>query len=290
MFVRWHEQIAIKDRETRLPGFADAVTRTFDAPEALNARFHEIHAKSALNRVPGGSRMPFGWTVNPYRGCVHGCTYCSWGGTPILAADGRTRRLADLKVGDEIYGTVKRDRYRRYVKTEVLDHWSSVKPAYRTTLADGTRLITSGDHRLLTEQRGWKYVTGAMCGRGQRPHLTTGNSLLGTGGFAEAPVRDQSYRRGYLCGMVRGDANLATYHYERAGRTHGTGHRFRLALIDDEALDRTAAYLEGESVQTKRFAFSAATPTHRAAQAIRTSARSGVERIGELVRWPGESR
>jgi len=75
-FVRWHEQIAIKDRETRLPGFADAVTRTFDAPEALNARFHEIHAKSALNPVPGGSRMPFGWTVNPYRGCVHSCAYC----------------------------------------------------------------------------------------------------------------------------------------------------------------------------------------------------------------------
>ncbi len=77
MFVRWHEQIATKDSEARLPGLdTGVVTRTFDAPEALSARFHEIHAKSALNRVPGASRMPFGWTVNPYRGCTHHCCYC----------------------------------------------------------------------------------------------------------------------------------------------------------------------------------------------------------------------
>ena len=74
--MRWHDQIAVKDEETRLPGFRDTVTRTFDAPEALLAQFHEIRAKSALNRVPGGARVPFGWTVNPYRGCGHACTYC----------------------------------------------------------------------------------------------------------------------------------------------------------------------------------------------------------------------
>ncbi|TDD01533.1 radical SAM protein [Saccharopolyspora terrae] len=36
----------------------------------------EIQAKSIINRVPGESRMPFGWTVNPYRGCTHSCIYC----------------------------------------------------------------------------------------------------------------------------------------------------------------------------------------------------------------------
>lgn len=39
-------------------------------------RFYEVRARSVLNRVPGSSRMPFRWTINPYRGCGHACTYC----------------------------------------------------------------------------------------------------------------------------------------------------------------------------------------------------------------------
>lgn len=139
-----------------------ATVRTFDAPEALDTRFHEIHAKSVLNRVPGAGKLPFGWTVNTYRGCSHSCSYCASGDTRVLMADGRARRLDHLRSGDRVYGTERRGRYRRYVKTEVLDHWSSVKPAYRVTLADGTQLVTSGDHRFLSE-RGWKHVVGAMC-------------------------------------------------------------------------------------------------------------------------------
>ncbi|MFJ6695022.1 Rv2578c family radical SAM protein [Streptomyces sp. NPDC091272] len=56
---------------------ADAVTtRTFDTPEFRGITFHEVRARSIVNRVPGASRMPFEWTVNPYRGCSHACVYC----------------------------------------------------------------------------------------------------------------------------------------------------------------------------------------------------------------------
>jgi DNA repair photolyase len=56
---------------------ADAVTtRTFDTPEFRGITFHEVRARSIINRVPGASRMPFEWTVNPYRGCSHACVYC----------------------------------------------------------------------------------------------------------------------------------------------------------------------------------------------------------------------
>lgn len=72
MFVRWDEQ-RVEKEDGRLPGLTeDVVVRTFDAPEALGIRFHEVRAKSALNRVPGG-RYGFGWTVNPFRGCTHAC-------------------------------------------------------------------------------------------------------------------------------------------------------------------------------------------------------------------------
>ena len=77
MFVRWDEQqVGIEPQES-LPGTGDdVVIRRFEAPEALDMRFHEVRAKSALNRVPGGSRVPFAWTINPYRGCSHACQYC----------------------------------------------------------------------------------------------------------------------------------------------------------------------------------------------------------------------
>ncbi|GAA4672798.1 Rv2578c family radical SAM protein [Streptomyces chumphonensis] len=52
------------------------VTRTVDTPEFRGVTFHEVRARSILNRVPGASRMPFDWTVNPYRGCTHACVYC----------------------------------------------------------------------------------------------------------------------------------------------------------------------------------------------------------------------
>jgi DNA repair photolyase len=40
---------------------------------ADQARYQEVACRSALNRVQG---MPFNWTLNPYRGCTHGCHYC----------------------------------------------------------------------------------------------------------------------------------------------------------------------------------------------------------------------
>jgi DNA repair photolyase len=75
--MRWNGQTIEEEGAARLPGYQEAVVRTFDAPEALETRFHEVYARSALNRVPGGGRkLPFSWTVNPYRGCSHACSYC----------------------------------------------------------------------------------------------------------------------------------------------------------------------------------------------------------------------
>lgn len=51
-------------------GGADALTAERRADDA---RYQEVVCRSALNRVEG---MPFRWTLNPYRGCTHGCHYC----------------------------------------------------------------------------------------------------------------------------------------------------------------------------------------------------------------------
>ena len=127
--------------------------------------------------------MPFRWTINPYRGCTHSCVYCLAGDTPVLLGDGTYRPIKELGVGDEIFGTARDRGHRRYVRTTVRDHWTTVKPAFRVVLEDGTQLVTSGDHRFLS-RRGWRYVTN---GSG-RPHLTLNDSLMGTGQRADQQV------------------------------------------------------------------------------------------------------
>ena len=181
----------------------DAAVRTFDTPGFAGLTFYEIQAKSLINRVPGASRVPFEWTVNPYRGCSHACAYCLSGDTPILMADGTPRRLADLRPGDAVLGTMGAGSTRRYVPTTVLDHWSTTKAAFRVTLADGTRLVSSGDHRFLTD-RGWRHVSPAEA---HQPALAIGDLMFGVGHFAEPLKESPDYQAGFLCGLVRGDAS-----------------------------------------------------------------------------------
>jgi DNA repair photolyase len=264
----------------------DAVARTFDTPGFRGMTFYEVHARSIINQVPESSRMAFRWTINPYRGCSHACSYCLWGGTPILMADGRTKPLAYVRPGDAIYGTVRRGAYRRYVITKVLAHWSTLKAAYAVTLEDGTRLLASGDHRFLTD-RGWKHVVGTEhSGPLQRPHLTTGNKLMGVGSFAEPPKESDDYRRGYLCGVIRGDGSIGSYADDRPGRSRSEVHRFRLALADAEALDRSRRFLNRAGIGTTEFVFAGASATRRPITAIRASSRGHVEAVRRLIEWP----
>ena len=76
-FVRWDNLKTEAQGRESLPGIDVApVTRTFDAPEAVGIRFHEIQARSAINAVPPMSYVDFRHTINPYRGCTHACAYC----------------------------------------------------------------------------------------------------------------------------------------------------------------------------------------------------------------------
>ena len=86
------------------------------------------HAKSIISRNDSPD-IPFEQSINPFRGCSHGCVYCIGGATQILMANGNTKLLGDLKIDDEVIGTARRGFYRRYVKTRVLAHWGTHKPA-----------------------------------------------------------------------------------------------------------------------------------------------------------------
>ncbi len=259
----------------------------FQVPEDEPSRPKTVIAIERAKSIISRNESPdvgFTQSINPYRGCEHGCSYCQSGATPILMADGRTRPLSELRPGDEIYGTRRAGAYRRYAKSRVLDHWSVIKPAYAITLEDGTELITSGDHRLLSD-RGWKFVTGTEQGRLRRPHLTLSNKLMGTGRFAEGVVEDMEYRRGYLCGMIRGDGHVGSCSYERSGRVDRI-HTFRLGLCDPQALMRAQDYLLDWDIATNEFRFKAAVGNRREIHAIGSNAARKLESIRALIAWP----
>ncbi len=88
----------------------------------LRPDYRPITSKSALNRVSG---MAFRWSLNPYRGCVHGCHYC-------FAR--RFHSHFDLGPGKDFTGTI-------FVKTNaptLLRRELSARSWRRETVAFGT--------------------------------------------------------------------------------------------------------------------------------------------------------
>jgi DNA repair photolyase len=63
-------------------------------PEAMHVEYREEPCRSALNRVRG---MPFHWSLNPYMGCVHQCTFCY-----VRAFERRADRPSDDRYGTSI--------------------------------------------------------------------------------------------------------------------------------------------------------------------------------------------
>ncbi|MBX7453486.1 Rv2578c family radical SAM protein [Mycolicibacterium sp. 3033] len=74
--MRWSGQGVDVD-DGALPGLQRlGLIRSVRTPEFQGITFHEVLCKSALNKVPAASMLPFQYTVNGYRGCSHACRYC----------------------------------------------------------------------------------------------------------------------------------------------------------------------------------------------------------------------
>lgn len=74
--MRWERQSVAVD-DGALPGLQRlGLVRSVRTPQFEGVTFHEILCKSALNKVPDASNLPFRYTVNAFRGCSHACRYC----------------------------------------------------------------------------------------------------------------------------------------------------------------------------------------------------------------------
>jgi len=74
MALRW----ALAQNEATGTLFADeqAAQRHVGKGAYAGMEFLHVNARTIINTVPPQSRMPFGHTINPYRGCSHACVYC----------------------------------------------------------------------------------------------------------------------------------------------------------------------------------------------------------------------
>src|SRR5688572_30167972 len=110
--------------------------------------YREEPCTAALNRVTG---MPFKWSLNPYTGCVHRCTFCF-----VRAFELRADRPSDDRYGTSIRVKVnlievlRLELRRRTWKRELVAFGTATDP-YQP--AEGRYLLTRGSIQTLSEAR-----------------------------------------------------------------------------------------------------------------------------------------
>lgn len=146
--MRWDGQKVAA--EQTLPGLAMAGhQRSVRTPEFAGVTFHEVHAKSALNKVHDTSDVPFRWTVNPMRGCLHACTYCFARPThEYLGLDAGTDFETQIVVKTNIVEVLTAELRRRSWTHELVALGTNTDPYQR---AEGRYALMPGIIRALGE-------------------------------------------------------------------------------------------------------------------------------------------
>jgi len=117
-------------------------------PSAMGVAYREEPCRSALNRVSG---MMFGWSLNPYMGCAHRCTFCY-----VRAFERRADRPSDdrygrsIRVKVNVVDVLRRELARRSWKHELVAIGAATDP-YQP--AEGRYRLTRGSIEVLAEAR-----------------------------------------------------------------------------------------------------------------------------------------
>ncbi len=227
----------------------------------------------------------------------------AWPGTPD--SDGRRPHQAHRRTwrsGTRSTAPCARVAYRRFAATDgsrqVVEHQARVPGHARGRDRAGRQRGASLPHGARLEARDRRPSKGAL----RRPHLTIGQRDDGSGRLCRAPDAGHDYRRGYLCGMIRGDGHLGSYSYERTG-----GARRRPSIPPcarrHRGSRRAERYPRALGVVTREFAVRAghgqparhtrnphtARAERRARPRARRPGRGCRTRRGARVSWPASS-
>ena len=212
----------------------------------------------------------------------------STGSTPILMGDGRTKALADVRVGEEVYGTGSVGRYDDSSGPPCSRTGGASTEAFRSssrTAPDDLRAATTGFSR-------------SAAGSTWPPPRTSRRAAFPSDDEQRPPwnrlprrapaIGHRRLPDGYLCGMVRGDGLLASYAYH--GRRRGDRHPAPLPPGARRLRGPAAnAALSSRRSTSKRESSSSRRASGRAQALARDPDTCGGARrcrIRAIVRWP----
>jgi DNA repair photolyase len=161
--MRWAGQ-GIDVDDGALPGLARiGFVRSVRTPQFEGITFHEVLCKSALNKVPEASQLPFRYTVNGYRGCAHACRYCFARPThEYLDLDCGADFDSQIVVKTNVVDVLRQELHRRSWQRETVALGTNTDPYQR---AEGRYVLMPG-------------IIGALAESGTPMSILTKGTLL----------------------------------------------------------------------------------------------------------------
>jgi len=260
---------------------ADAESGDGTAPRPPATTFYRDASRTVLVRNSSPD-VGFTWSINPYRGCEHGCTYCLGPDTPILYADMTWRPIGEVRAGDALVGfdeLPEPGKTRKLRRSIVEAVWWSRQPTSRL-VTDRAEVTTTAEHRWLQE-RDFRWSRTEQLSPGRR---------LRSLPVVTAEAIDDDYRVGYIAGLSLGDG---TFRYEPGWRSNRLGYPmayWRIALVDDEPLARVADYVRRFGVDARTRPFFAGAPNRKPMKKVETRSLSSLAILHGLLRVERDSR
>jgi DNA repair photolyase len=221
-------------------------------------------------------------SINPYRGCEHGCVYCLVPQTPVLHADMSWRPLGDVRHGDVLLGfdeRAARGTIRRIRPAVVEAVWWSRRPILRMQ-TENAEVSTTAEHRWL-QWGNFRWSRTEQLASGRRLRLLP---------MAAVEAEDDDYRVGYVAGLSLGDG---TFRFEPGWRSDKLGYPqsyWRVALADREPLERLVEYLAGLGVAAAMRPFDGGRSSRKPMHKVEVRALAQLERIDKILHVERSSR